>query len=37
MKLEDAPDAEENLVQDGPIMDKGHTAQVTDKFKDIIF
>ena len=37
MKLEDAPDAEENLVQDGPIMDKGHTAQVTNKFKDIIF
>ena len=37
MKLEDAPDAEENLVQDGPVMDKGHTAQVTDKFKDIIF
>ena len=36
-KLEDAPDAEENLVQDGPVMDKGHTAQVTDKFKDIIF
>ena len=37
MKLEDAPDAEENLVQDGPVIDKGHTAQVTDKFKDIIF
>lgn len=37
MKLEDAPDAEENLVQDGPVIDKGHTAQATDKFKDIIF
>jgi len=37
MKLEDAPDAEENLVQDGPIIDKGHTAQVTDRFKEITF
>lgn len=36
MKLEDAPDAEENLVQGGPVLDKGHTAQVTDKFKDFI-
>lgn len=37
MKLEDAPDAEENLIQDGPIIDKGHTAQVTDRFKEITF
>jgi hypothetical protein len=36
MKLSDAPDAEENLVQDGPVMDKSNTAQQTDKFKDFV-
>jgi replicative DNA helicase len=36
MKLSDAPDAEENLIQDGPVMDKSNTAQQTDKFKDFV-
>lgn len=36
MKLSDAPDAKENLVQDIPVMDNTNTAQQTDKFKDFI-
>lgn len=36
MKLSDAPDAKENLVQDIPVMDNSNTAQQTDKFKDFI-
>lgn len=34
MKLSDAPDAKENLVNDIPVMDNTNTAQQTDKFKD---
>ena len=36
MRLSDAIDAEQNLVQDGPVMDKSNTAEQTDKFKDFI-
>lgn len=36
MKLSDAPDAKENLVQDVPVMDNSNTAQQTDKFKDFV-
>lgn len=36
MKLSDAPDAEQNLVQDVPVMDKSGTSESTDKFKDFI-
>lgn len=36
MRLEDAPNAEENLVQDVPVMDKTNTAEQTGKFKDFI-
>lgn len=36
MKLSDAPDAKENLVQDIPVMDNSNTAQQTDKFKDFV-
>lgn len=36
MKLSDAPDAEQNLVQDVPLMDKSATAEATNKFKDFV-
>lgn len=36
MRLEDAPNAEENLVQDVPVMDKSNTSEQTGKFKDFI-
>lgn len=37
MKLFDVPNAEENIVQDNPVMDKSRTAEETNKFNDIIF
>lgn len=36
MRLIDVPDAEQNLIQDAPVMDNTPTAQATDKFKDFV-
>lgn len=36
MKLYDAPDADQNLTQDIPVMDTSSTADATNKFKDFV-